>query len=257
MARFPSRKGSSGTSGSGSGGAAAGKGATGKPVTKKPGRIAQLRAVFAMTRKVDPAVVWWMLLTLVGTIAAGVLIGFAVGWPIYMGLLFIPMGVMLALIVMARRAERAAFAQIAGKPGSTGAALQNLRRGWSVEETPIAVDPRTQDMVFRAVGRPGVVLITEGPLPRVNRLAEQQTKHIKRLLGEGVPVLVINAGDGEGQVPLIKLGRLLTRKRPELTKQQVSEVSKRLRALGGVKMPMPKGIDPTRMRPDRKAMRGR
>ncbi len=70
-------------------------------------------------------------------------------------------------------------------------------------------------------------------------------------------MLVINAGDGEGQVPLIKLSRALTRKRPALSKTQVSEVAKRLKALGGVKMPIPKGIDPTRTRPDRKAMRGR
>ena len=167
------------------------------------------------------------------------------------------MAVLVALIIMARRAERAAFAQLAGQPGATGAALQNLRRGWTVEETPVAVDPRTQDMVFRAVGRPGVVLVTEGPLPRVAKLAEQQSRHVKRVLGEGVPVITLHAGDGEGQVPLRKLSRVLTRRRPSLTKGQVGEVSKRLKALGGVKIPVPKGIDPTRTRPDRKAMRGR
>jgi hypothetical protein len=177
--------------------------------------------------------------------------------PLYLAPLFLPLGFMLALIIMARRAERAAFAQVAGQPGGTSAALQNLRRGWSVEEAPVAIDPRSQDMVFRAVGRPGVVLVTEGPLPRVNRLADQQAKHVKRVLGEGVPVIVLHAGEGEGQVPLIKISRVLTRKRPELTKTQVSEVSKRLRALGGVKVPVPKGIDPNRARPDRRAMRGR
>lgn len=224
---------------------------------KKQGRIAQIRMVFTMTRKADPAVVWWMVLTFVVTLVVGVGLGFALGHPIYMTVLFVPMAVMLALIVMARRAERAAFAQLAGQPGGTAAALKNLRRGWVVEEAPVAVDPRTQDMVFRAVGRPGVVLVTEGPMPRVAKLAEQQSRHVKRVLGEGVPVIVLHAGDGEGQVPLIKLARVLTRRRPALSKGQVSEVAKRLKALGGVKIPMPKGIDPTRMRPDRKAMRGR
>ncbi len=81
---------------------------------------------------------------------------------------------MVALLIMARRAERAAFAQLAGQPGSTGAALKNLRKSWIVEEAPVAVDPRTQDLVFRAIGRPGVVLVTEGPLPRVKKLADQQ-----------------------------------------------------------------------------------
>ncbi|MFN8078861.1 MAG: DUF4191 domain-containing protein [Kineosporiaceae bacterium] len=227
------------------------------PKPKKQGRISQLWAIFNMTRKADRAVIWWMLLAFVGTIALGALLGLWIATPLYMGLLFTALGFMLALIVMARRAERAAFTQIADQPGATAAALQNLRRGWSVEEKPVAVDPRTQDMVFRAVGRPGVVLVTEGPLPRVSKLSDQQTKHVKRVLGEGVPVIVVHAGDGEGQTPLIKISRVLTRKRPELTKTQVSEISKRLRALGGVKMPVPKGIDPTRMRPDRRAMRGR
>ncbi|MBL8929136.1 MAG: DUF4191 domain-containing protein [Kineosporiaceae bacterium] len=232
-------------------------GETATPKPKKQGRIRQLWAIFQMTRRVDPAVIWWMLGSFLGTIALGALLGLWIAGPISMGLLFSALGFMLALIVMARRAERAAFTQIADQPGATAAALQNLRRGWNVEEKPVAVDPRTQDMVFRAVGRPGVVLVTEGPVPRVNKLAEQQSKHIKRVLGDGVPVIVINAGDGESQTPLIKISRVLTRKRPELTKTQVSEISKRLRALGGVKLPMPKGIDPTRMRPDRRAMRGR
>ena len=42
-----------------------------------------------------------------------------------------------------------------------------------------------------------------------------------------------------------------------LTKQEVQAVDKRLAALGSAKMPIPKGIDPYRARPDRKAMRGR
>lgn len=42
-----------------------------------------------------------------------------------------------------------------------------------------------------------------------------------------------------------------------LTNAEISEVNKRLRALHTARMPVPKGVDPTRMRPDRKAMRGR
>ena len=50
---------------------------------------------------------------------------------------------------------------------------------------------------------------------------------------------------------------MLFRSRPKLTKQEVAEVNKRLTALGGVKLPVPKGVDPMRARPDRKGMRGR
>lgn len=223
---------------------------------KKPGRIAQLRQVFAMTRKMDPAVVWWMLLTFVITMALSYGLGVWMGHPIYITVLGVPVGVLAALVVMARRAERAAFASIAGQTGGTLAALQNIRRGWNVEQEPVAVDPRTQDLVFRAVGRPGVVLVTEGPLPRVNRLAETERKRLGKLL-PGVPVTVIHAGEGEGQVELRKLGRTMAKMRPAITKAEVSEVSKRLRALGTARLPIPKGVDPTRARPDRKAVKGR
>jgi hypothetical protein len=224
---------------------------------KKQGRVAQLRAVFVMTRQTDPAVVWWMLLTLVGTLAMASLIGWLVGHPIYVMVLGLPMGVMLSLIVMARRAERAAYARFAGQAGASSMALRNLRSGWTVEQEPVALDPRTQDVVFRAVGRPGVVLVTEGPPNRAAKLAETERRRIARVLGANVPVTVLQCGDAEGQIPLRKLSTHVMRLKPTLTKTEVSEVSKRLRALGGLRPPLPKGIDPMRARPDRKATRGR
>ena len=45
--------------------------------------------------------------------------------------------------------------------------------------------------------------------------------------------------------------------KPVLTKAEVSVVNKRLKSLGGLRPPLPKGIDPTKARMDRKAMRGR
>lgn len=223
----------------------------------KQGRLAQLRAVFQMTRRADPAVVWWMLLAVAGAMAVGFLVGALIGQAIYVTVLGFLVGVMLATVVLARRAERAAFAQLAGQPGAALAALQNVKRGWDIEEQPVAVDPRSQDLVFRAVGRPGVLLVTEGPLPRVARLAEQERKRIGKLVGAEVPVTVLHAGDGEGQVPLRKLRGAVLKLRPKLTKTEVAEIGKRLRAFGAVKPPIPKGIDPMRMRPDRRATRGR
>lgn len=223
---------------------------------KKPGRIKQMWQVFTVTRQMDPAVVWWMLLAFVVTV--GLFAAFGLLWtnPIYTAILGIPLGVLVALVVMARRAEKAAFASIAGQTGGTLAALQNIRRGWNVEQEPASVDPRTQDLVFRAVGRPGIVLVTEGPLPRASRLADAERKRLTKLM-PGVPVTVLHAGDGEGQVPLRKLGRTMARMRAVITKDEVSEVSKRLRALGAMRLPIPKGVDPMRARPDRKAVKGR
>ena len=224
---------------------------------KKPGRFSQLWQIYTVTRQADPRLPWWMLLAFAGTLLVAVLIGLLVGHPIYFTIIGLPLAVMVALVIMSRRAERSAYQRMSGQPGVAGAVLKNIRRGWYVEDEPVAVDPRTRDLVFRAIGRPGVALVAEGPVPRVQRLVEGERERITRVLGPNVPVLVFHVGDGEGQVPLRQLNSKLMRARPSLTKTEVSQVTARLRALGGVRPPIPKGIDPTRARPDRKGVRGR
>ncbi|MFP3637059.1 DUF4191 family protein, partial [Bacillus sp. SIMBA_033] len=81
-----------------------------------------------------------------------------------------------------RRAERAAFAQIENQPGASGPALGTLRRGWITQDQPVAVNPRTQDAVFMAIGRPGVVLVSEGPSHRVKTLVDAERKRLNRIL---------------------------------------------------------------------------
>ncbi|GAB2676431.1 DUF4191 domain-containing protein [Thalassiella azotivora] len=220
------------------------------------GRMAQVRAVFRMTRQADPAVVWWMLLAFAGILAVALGIGLLTGHPIYATVLGLPMAVLAAMFILARRAERAAYLQIEGQPGAAGAGLRVLRRGWTVPEEPVAIDPRTQDTVFRAVGRPGVVLVSDGPPHRVSKLLEKERKRVARVL-PGVPVHLIQSGQAEGQVPLRRLGRTVMKLKPTLTKAEVAEVNRRLKALGGMRPPIPQGIDPLRVRPDRKAQRGR
>ncbi|MGW9551727.1 DUF4191 domain-containing protein [Citricoccus zhacaiensis] len=227
-----------------------------KKATKKPGVFKQLREVFSMTRAHDPKVVLWMALAFVGALVVGLVVGLLLNNWITWLLIAIPFGLLAAVIIMNRMAERAAFARIDGRPGAAGAALSTLRRGWIVPEQPVAVSPKTQDAVFRAVGRPGVVLITEGPTTRVRPLVEKERKNMQRFL-PNVPIQVLATGHGADQVELHDLAKTLKRMKKTLTKQEVQAVDKRLNSLGSTKMPIPKGIDPYRARPDRKAMRGR
>ncbi|GAA1122200.1 DUF4191 domain-containing protein [Citricoccus alkalitolerans] len=227
-----------------------------KKATKKPGIFKQLREVFSMTRAHDPKVVLWMALAFVGALVVGLVVGLLLNNWITWLLIAIPFGLLAAVIIMNRMAERAAFARIDGRPGAAGAALSTLRRGWIVPEQPVAVSPKTQDAVFRAVGRPGVVLITEGPTNRVRPLVEKERKNMQRFL-PNVPIQVLATGHGADQVELHDLSKTLKRMKKTLTKQEVQAVDKRLNSLGSTKMPIPKGIDPYRARPDRKAMRGR
>lgn len=227
-----------------------------KKATKKPGVFKQLRDVFSMTRAHDPNVVWWMVLAFVGALVIGLVVGLLLNNWITWLLIAIPFGVLAAVIIMNRRAEKAAFARIDGRPGAAGAALSTVRRGWIIPEQPVAVSPKTQDAVFRAVGRPGVVLVTEGPTNRVRPLVEKERRNMQRFL-PNVPIQVVATGHGQDQVELHDLAKTLKRMKKSLTKQEVQAVDKRLTALGSAKMPIPKGVDPYRARPDRKAMRGR
>ncbi|PRB39420.1 hypothetical protein CQ020_05160 [Arthrobacter sp. MYb23] len=222
---------------------------------KKPSQLKQIAEVFKMTRRNDPQVVWVMLLAFLAVVAVALLVGFLLeNW--VTGLIIgIPLGLLAAVFILSRRAEKAAFAQIENQPGASGAALGTLRRGWVTQDQPVAVNPRTQDAVFMAIGRPGVVLVSEGPTHRVKPLVDAERKRLARIL-PNVTIHVMESGRGEGQVPLNKLAKTMGKLKNELTKVEVNAVSKRINSLGN-RLPIPKGIDPYKARPDRKAARGR
>lgn len=223
--------------------------------TKKPSRIKQMVDIFKMTRRHDPMVTWLMLGAFLGPIALSLLVGFFFENWITGLLIGIPLGLLCALLIMSRRAERAAYSQIEGKPGAAGAALSSLKRGWIFDEQPASVNPRTQDVVFRAIGRPGIVLVTEGPSTRVKSLVDAERRRLSRIL-PNVTITVIEMGKGEGQVPIAQVTKKMNKLKNELTKIEVSAVNKRIASMG-TKLPIPKGIDPYKARPDRKASRGR
>ena len=237
-------------------------GDTTAPKEKKTGRLAQIWQVFKITRQQDPLVGWYMLLAFLVTF--GVI--FVVGLLLDLGWIFAIFGVMtgilIATIVMSRRAERAAYRQIEGQTGAAGAALTSIRRGWYTDREPVAADVNrpgdftSAAVVYRALGRAGVVLVGEGPTGRVQKLLGAEKKRVERV-APGVPVTLMRVGNGEDEVPISKLASKVQRLRPAITKDEMSVVNKRLKALGGMKAPLPKGIDPTRARMDRKALRGK
>jgi len=216
---------------------------------KKPSRLKQIGEVFQMTRRHDPMVPWLMLLAFLGVVAVSLLVGFLLDNWVTGLIIGIALGAIAATLILSRRAERAAFAQIEGQPGASGAALGTLKRGWITEDQPVAVNPRTQDAVFRAIGRPGVVLVSEGPSNRVKPLVDAERKRLARIL-PNVTIHVIESGRGEGQVPLSEIAKKMNKLKGELTKTEVSAVSKRISSLGG-RLPIPKGIDPYKARPTR------
>jgi Domain of unknown function (DUF4191) len=235
---------------------------------KKGGRfrqLGQIREVFTAARSVDSLIGWWMALAAIGALAVMVVIGLLVNMPIYFLILGLPLAALAASMTLSIRAKRAAYKSIEGKPGAAGAALSSLRKGWYFEQQPVAAeagragDMASAAMVFRATGRPGVVLVAEGPTARATKLAEAERKKISRIAGASVPVTVLRIGEGGGkdEVSIRKIANKVQKMKPVLTKEEVAAVNKRLKAMGGMRPPLPAGIDPNRVRMDRKAMRGR
>ena len=235
---------------------------------KKQGRIAQIRQSYEAIKSLDPKIGRYMLLAAGGTLVVLVGLGFLLGswWRWYMLILALPTAALAAVIVMNRRGNTAMYNALEGQPGAAGAALMGMgKRGWFASEQPVAVDAQRGTkmsdmsgaaMVFRALGRPGIVLIGEGPAGRVQKLLKAEEKKVARV-APGVPVHLLVAGDAEGQVPVRKLAGKLTLMRPSLTKAEVSVVNKRLRSLPGIRSAIPAGVDPTRARVNRSALRGR
>jgi hypothetical protein len=219
---------------------------------REPGQLAQLWQVYKVTRKHNPLVTLWTLLVFVGPIALAVVgslifsAGNVINWIIWV-VLGVLVGILLALITMGRIAESTAYRQMQGKQGASGAVLTGaLRRGWITSDQPIAVNPKTLDAIFRAIGRAGVVLVVEGPVARTQRLSDDERRKSARLL-PNVPVNVVNVGPDASSVPLTQLAKRIKKLPKVLTKAEVSIVSKRMSSLGN-DLPIPKGMDPNRLR---------
>ncbi|GAA4507744.1 DUF4191 domain-containing protein [Brevibacterium yomogidense] len=230
---------------------------------KKNGRIQQMRQVFELARKHNPASPWLLAAALVGLALVGVLVGLLVSGgvlgTILWGVTGLMAGAVLAMFMLGRFAETAAFDQMRGQPGAIGAVLNTARRGWLMEEQPIAVDPRTQEMVFRTTGRAGVVLVGEGrSRHKVTKLLDKEQRRHEKIV-KGVPVHTFQGGEGEGQVPMENLTKRLYKLPKRLNKAEILAVRNRLTGIGSMtsRPPIPKGVDPSRMRPDRRALRGR
>ena len=231
-----------------------------KPKRQNP--FKRIAEVYKTIKQIDPQVNLWMVLAFVVVLLVGAVIGLIMGHIWASLAIAVPVAVLAAMIVMSRRGERAAFAQMEGQRGASLGGLSALRRNWYYDQEPVAADAtkpsevQTAAMVFRALGRPGIVLLGEGPKHRVNNLLAKETKKVNRV-APGVPVHTYIVGTGEGELPPRKIRTTLTKLRPTLSKEEMSVVNKRLKSLPGLRQGVPAGVDPTRARMSRKALRGR
>jgi len=225
-----------------------------KSANKEPGRIKQMVQVYRQTRQHDSNLTLLMVLSFIAPLALSLVAAFLLnnslfGWVVW-PLTGVLVGLLLAMIVLGRRAEAAAYRQLDGQPGAVGAIVNGaLRRSWRGSEMPVAMN-RQRDAVYRVVGRGGAVLLVEGSPQRAKMLVSREETQLRRALS-GVPVTTLYVGDDEGQVPLRKVSRSLNRLKPALNKREVAAVFNRVSSMKADPIGIPKGVDPLRVRAGR------
>jgi len=166
------------------------------------------------------------------------------------------LGLLATVVLFGRRAQKSAYDQMEGQIGGGARALSTLRRGWKTDQM-IAFN-KQQDMVHRLVGPPGIILIGEGNPNRLRSMLASEERRHHRVVAE-VPIHQVVVGDDEGQVPLRKLVKHVSKLGKSLKGQELTDVLGRLRAIDANRssMPIPKGPVPTSMKGMRGQMRGR
>jgi hypothetical protein len=204
---------------------------------EKQSQLAVLKDAFRLVKTHKPLALVWCLIGLVAAEVLAILAGNSLHHPVYFGILGLPLGVLVAFFLFTRFANTAAFASIQDQLGAAASVLMSIRRGFTT--TPAVNVSRNQDMVHRTVGRCGIVLVAEGS-PAVRALLIDEKKKMERFV-PGVPIVEIIAGDAEGQVALKKLQKKIKKLPKKLSNNQMREVRARLKAVGGLAMPIPQG----------------
>lgn len=231
-----------------------------KDKNKKPGRLRQLWRVYKITAKADPSAAWLSALAFLLSTAVGLglayFLGAGNGFTFTLYVIFgIFTGILLAMIVMSKRAEKNAYLQIEGQAGAVGAVLDSqIRRSWRANAMPVAVSPKTREAVYRMIGPAGVVLIGEGNSAKLSQMLDDEGRKVQRAV-PGVTVQKLRVNTSEHGIRLFALLKTIYKLPKAINRAEVTAVANRLDSLAGASaVPIPKGIDPMRARaPKRKS----
>lgn len=225
---------------------------------KRPGFFKQINMLLSFVREEYPWVPWLLIGIIVAGAGIGVLLGFVIPpFQIWTLVIWIIAGIMLgllgAMITLNRLTPSAVYRKVKGRPGGVGQSLDvGLRRSWTRSPEPVAVNPKSQDAVYRAVGKGGIVIVGEGQRARLKRLMREEKLKADRV-AHGVPVDVIYVGDGPDDVAIEDLVKTIHALPKSVDRATRSAIVQRLDSMkqGMSSLPIPKGIDPNRVRAQR------
>lgn len=225
---------------------------------KRPGFFRQLRTLYTFTQQVYR----WLPFLLIGLVLLGIGVGLTVGflippvvvWTVILwSLIGLMLGVLAAMMVMTRLSTKAMYKKIDGTPGAVGHIMSSsLGRQWHADAMPVGINPKTQDAVYRAIGRGGIVLVGEGNHARLTRLVGEERMKVQRVAA-GVPVNVFYVGHDKDSVTLDRLAPKIRALPKAIDRATMAAVVRRMGSVshGLGSLPIPKGIDPAKARAQR------
>jgi len=226
-----------------------------KPKKDRLKYFRQLRDNYRLAAASKPALGWILAGIFLSIFAVFLLIGILLDMWLTFALLGFPIALLATTWYFSRTTMKAAYAQVEDQPGGAAAVAGAMRGNWSV--TPAVAVTRNQDLVHRIVGKPGVVLISEGPPSRVQHILSSEAKRTGRYVPD-IPIHQIQVGADEGQVPVDKLQKTLSKLPAALTPAEVTAVRRRMDALKTQPMAgIPKGPVPKSAKAAKKGQRPR
>ena len=207
---------------------------------EKQSQLSIIKDAYKLIKRDNPKSLIWCLIAFLLVMVFGIIIGNNLGHPIYFGILAFPLSALVAFYMFSRFANTAAFKSIEGQMGAGASVLMSIRRG--VVTTPAVNVTRAQDMVHRASSKAGIILIGEGGYA-VKALLLDERRKMERFV-PGVPITEVLVGNSQGQIPLKKLQKHVKKLPKKLNTAQLREVRARLKAVGGLNIPLPKGPMP-------------
>ncbi|WP_296198346.1 DUF4191 domain-containing protein [uncultured Microbacterium sp.] len=225
---------------------------------KRPGFFSQIRSLYSFTKSEFSFLPVLLIGILLVATAIGVLVAFLIQptqwWNVllwgFTGLMF---GVLAAMITMTQMSTRVMYRKLDGMPGGAGHVVANmLGRSWAASDMPVGVNPKSQDAVYRAIGRGGVVIVAEGARGRLTRLVNDERSKVARV-AHGVPITVLYVGHDDEDVEIKDLAKTIKKLPKKIDRSTMAAVIQRVDSVSRsvTSLPIPKGIDPQRVRAQR------
>ncbi len=226
---------------------------------KPPGFFSRIRSLFTFTREVYPWLPWMQIAFLLLGIGLGLVVAYLTmdrisPWNLILwGMTGLLLGILASMILMTRLSMKVMYQKLDGVPGAAGHIMSTgLGRKWQASDMPVGINPKTQEAVYRAIGRGGIVIVGEGARGRLTRLIKEESSKAQRV-AHGVPLNIFYLGHGEDDVPLSKLSKTIKKLPKAINKATQAAVIKRMGSVSQslASLPIPKGIDPSKVRAPR------